>query len=95
MARKKERQVANETGRSFCDNTSIHGFCYWTLPGALLLELECINIISVCSIDALLIEKLFWVVMVLLGFISVSVMLTNAAIDWIKYPTRRMYNRSF
>ena len=69
------------------------GHCQVTL----LLErkLECIDIISVCSIDALLIEKLFWVVMVLIGFISVSVMLTNAAIDWIKYPTRRMYNRSF
>ena len=37
MARKKDRKIANETGKSFCENTSIHGFCYWTLPGRISL----------------------------------------------------------
>ena len=36
-------------------------------------------------------EKLFWVVMVFLGFIFVSVMLTEAVIDWINFPTRKEY----
>ena len=36
-------------------------------------------------------ERFFWVSMVLIGFTCVSVMLTEAVIDWINFPTRKNY----
>ena len=62
-------KVLSRTGREYCENTTVHGFAYWTgrtkYPS----------------------ERLFWVLVTLIGFSCAGMILNTTITDWIEYPT--------
>jgi hypothetical protein len=61
------QQVLASNAKSYCENTTIHGFVYWVTAPRLL-------------------EKLFWVVVVIVGLVFAGLIIKSAIEDWQENP---------
>jgi hypothetical protein len=61
------QQVLASNAKSYCENTTIHGFVFWVTAPRLL-------------------EKLFWVVVVIVGLVFAGLIIKSAIEDWQENP---------
>ena len=90
---KKAKNALEETGRKFCENTSLHGFSLWILPGMQkCFNEESSKLTFISFLENKVAERLFWVATVLLGFTCASTMLSEAIVEWMNSPTRKRFS---
>ena len=85
---KKAKKILKENGQDYCRNTTLHGFSYWVLEGTSNPSTSLALRLSPSS-ESSIIDKIFWVVIVLAMIIWGVEMVTEAFIDWANDPTRK------